>query len=229
MSLMLAGNEFQSLGRAIRMSMRRCDGMVLLVLFHGESVCSDCGGKKACVVAERSKHQRIQLETGTASSIVLCVVVVICVRSELCQNGKQMNINKKKRRREDMKINLKLEDKKMKWRHDVTYVTSKGAVAEDKSFAPVTSCCQKKCLSTFTADEQEDLFEIFYRANKITQDATVAEHVSTDSRYMIDTENLRQQPFVEREESEKTAHIRRESSTLSSNKMEQRPTDTLSG
>ncbi|KAJ4426226.1 hypothetical protein ANN_27037 [Periplaneta americana] len=28
------------------MSMRRCDEMVLLVLFHGESVCSDYGGKK---------------------------------------------------------------------------------------------------------------------------------------------------------------------------------------
>ncbi|KAJ4446839.1 hypothetical protein ANN_13537 [Periplaneta americana] len=28
------------------MSMRRCDGMVLLVLFHDESVCSDYGGKK---------------------------------------------------------------------------------------------------------------------------------------------------------------------------------------
>ncbi|KAJ4433458.1 hypothetical protein ANN_15761 [Periplaneta americana] len=34
------------------MSMRRCDGMVLLVLFHDESVCSDYGGKKGYLASE---------------------------------------------------------------------------------------------------------------------------------------------------------------------------------
>ncbi|KAJ4451884.1 hypothetical protein ANN_03362 [Periplaneta americana] len=48
-----------------------------------------------------------------------------------------------------------------------------------KSFAPVTSCCQKKCFSEFTADEQEDLFEIFYSGQtKLLQDATVASCLS---------------------------------------------------
>ncbi|KAJ4426453.1 hypothetical protein ANN_27267 [Periplaneta americana] len=39
------------------MSMRRCDGMVLLVLFHGESVCSDCGGKKGTVRNTTEQHK----------------------------------------------------------------------------------------------------------------------------------------------------------------------------
>ncbi|KAJ4445601.1 hypothetical protein ANN_12283 [Periplaneta americana] len=60
-SLMLAGNERVLAGLFERGYMRRCDGMVLLVLFHGESVCSDCGGKK---VSERIPNLSAEQSDG---------------------------------------------------------------------------------------------------------------------------------------------------------------------
>ncbi|KAJ4446491.1 hypothetical protein ANN_13187 [Periplaneta americana] len=51
------------------MSMSRCDGMVLLVLFHGESVCSDCGEKK-----DRSTGGPLKL---LALSTVDCIYVIM--------------------------------------------------------------------------------------------------------------------------------------------------------
>ncbi|KAJ4428658.1 hypothetical protein ANN_25651 [Periplaneta americana] len=58
---MLAGSEFKSWqGYCEKDEFERCDGMVLLVLFHSESVCSDCKvGRK---VNEKRRQVRISIE-----------------------------------------------------------------------------------------------------------------------------------------------------------------------
>ncbi|KAJ4450708.1 hypothetical protein ANN_02137 [Periplaneta americana] len=77
------------------MSMRRCDGMVLLVLFHGESVCSDCGGKKALLAEEEMILSDMLLELNDSCE----------------QYGMKINANKTKTMvigRKVKKVNLRI-------------------------------------------------------------------------------------------------------------------------
>lgn len=91
------------------------------------------------------------------------------------------------------KINVTRETRKIKRQSGKMYVTSAGRDVAAKSFQVITKCCQEKCFTRLSLDDEKHLFKHFYLQSKPQQDSLLAQCMK---KLNVDRKRLKNNPKV---------------------------------